>query len=911
MQHVKVPKCPLHHSFFKIKMGLCAFILFVTGAEAFAQQDLRAQEVLAEKIYLQTDRKSYTKGETIWFKGVVAQAKDNAPSTLSGVLRVELIDPFEIIVGEKLVKLDNGIGNNFFSIEDFYAPGTYQLRAYTQWDQNFGSDFLFSTYLTIAEDRIVEDVVRKIEVEGLDDLRFVFNPKLIDSTVGSKFELELAYNDQVKKRVIRQNASDYFLLEEGFPEETSWVHFKLTTESGKQWSESLPLARPAIDIHFLPEGGSLIGGMNNLLGFKAIDETGKGVAVQGTIYDAQNNPVTSFKSNKLGMGRVYMFPKESDSYRVELADPKDNTKLTYSFPEVIKKGSKLSVNRVGKIIALQVNSTQLVNDSIYVEVSSRGMALGEVGRKLKGGKQDLVFSNESLSAGILVFTLKDQNRNPVAERLYFNHLETEKLDLNLELPRDLYKSDEEVSLKLSLAEVSADTSWSASASVLVIPEELKEEQNIWTYFMLTSELRGRIENPSFYFKGTQLVKPNELDNLLLTQGWRGYTFNTPPDTKAMNFLPEFGLGVQGDIAALFDKDKAKESVDVSLMVFGEEQRFYNQKTDSLGRFNFLLPPLEGRRVRAVLQTKNEAGKNRNYTLSLHEPTKPKITYDRTRAYFQDQDSLPQVLKTIRMNDGSDSFFEYDPNINELDEVLISNYELTPQRQKVMDTYGKPDVVIDGQEIEHKENEYSRGLYGVLRQVFGDKISFQMYQDSTGVRYQKAMVTGGMETIVLVDGIPVLAEAYQFLPNLPPSEVKSVEILDGITKNFMPLYRRVYPFQDMRATPIQGSILAIYTYSGNGFYTATKSKGILKTSIPLFAPTKEFYTPKYDSGDTTLGPVDIGVTLYWNPDIKLKNDAPTTVSFLNNETRGTKTILVEAISRDGKLGYKMLEYKVED
>ena len=82
------------------------------------------------------------------------------------------------------------------------------------------------------------------------------------------------------------------------------------------------------------------------------------------------------------------------------------------------------------------------------------------------------------------------------------------------------------------------------------------------------------------------------------------------------------------------------------------------------------------------------------------------------------------MKTIKKNDDSDSFFEYDPSINELDEVLISDYELTPQRQKVMDTYGKPDVVIDGREIERKANEYSRGLYGVLRQAFGDKISFQ-------------------------------------------------------------------------------------------------------------------------------------------------------------------------------------------
>lgn len=907
MHHVKVSKSPLPNFFIKFKTGLCAFIILITASRLNAQQDITAQEALAEKIYLQTDRKAYTRGETIWFKAIVAQAKDNVPSVLSGVLHVELIDPFETLVGEKMIKLNNGIGSNFFTIADFYAPGTYQLRAYTRWDQNFDADFIFKTYLNIAEAKSQELVVEKMEVEGKDAIRFIFKPELIDSTAGNKFDLELAYGDQVKKRLIRKNGAGYFVLQENFAEDTGWVHFKILTESGKQYSESIPLSKPAIDIQFLPEGSSLLGGINNLIGFKAIDETGKGVAVSGTIYDDQGTQVTSFKSNELGMGRVYLFPNASTTYRVELTEANKDTEFTYSFPNVVETGSKISLNPVGSNLAIRVHSTQFVNDSVYVAVSSRGMALGEIGRKLESGKQSLMFSKESLPAGILVFTLKDQNKNPLAERLYFNNLETETLELDIELTKPSFKTEEEVNLTLSVTGLTRD----ASASVVAVPKELRNEHSIWTYFMLTSELRGEIEKPSFYFDGTDLVHEADLDNLLLTQGWRGYTFNTPPNESEMPFLPEFSLGFQGEIAALFDKDKMKEGVDVSLMVFGEEQQFYDQKTDSLGRFNFLLPPMEGRRVRAVLQTKNDAGKNRNYTLSLDEPTKPKVQYDRTRAYFKQKDLQPEVFQKVKNEETPDSFFDYDPEVNQLDEVLISDYELTPQRQKVMDTYGKPDVVIDGRKIETKANEYSNGLYGVLRQSFGDKISFQLYQDSTGVRYQKAMVTGGMETLVLVDGIPVLADAYQFLPNLPPSEVKSVEILDGTTQNFMPLYRRVYPFRDMSSTPTQGSILAIYTYSGNGFYTATKSKGILKTSIPLFAPTKAFYIPKYESGETSLGPGDNAVTLYWDPDISLKNEEPVDVKYPNNTIPGTKTVLVEVISPDGKIGYKTVDYEVRE
>ena len=907
MPTIKVSKRSQINFFIKLKSGLCAFMFMLISSALKAQNDIATKEALAEKVYLQTDRSNYTLGETIWFKAIVAQAKDNVPSALSGVLHVELIDPFETVVGEKLLDLETGIANNYFDIQNFYSPGTYQLRAYTQWNKNFKSDFIFKSYLSITEDKTLNDVVQKIEADDQDTSRFLFKPELIDSTISNKFDLELAYDDQVKKQVIRKNGAGYFLLEQDFPEGTAWVHMKLITESGKEWSQSIPLSQPAIDIQFLPEGGSLIAGINNLIGFKAINEKGKGVAVTGTVYDEANNVITSFKSNKLGMGRLYIFPKPEANYRVELKEPHEDLKLSYSFTDVVEKGSTLSVNEVGNNLAVLINSTQFVNDSVYVEVSSRGLILGEIARKLKAGKQTLMFSKESLPAGIIVFSLKDKNKNPLAERLFFNNLETEALPIDFKMAKSSYKTGEEVNLEFSASGIAQ----LASASVVVIPKELGKDQNIWNYFMLSSELRGTIEKPSFYFEDTDLVKPDELDNLLLTQGWRGYAFNTALDEEQMNVLPEFALGVEGAVAALFNKDKMKEGIDVSLMVFGEEQSFYTQKTDSQGRFNFLLPPMEGRRVRAVLQTKNDAGKNRNYTLSLAEANKPKILYDRTQAFFKQKNLQSKVFQQSENEGASDSFFDYDPAVNQLDEVVISNYELTPQRQKVMDTYGKPDVVIDGRELESKENEYNRGLYGVLMQSFGDKISFQMYQDSTGVRYQKAVVTGGMETIVLVDGIPVLDDAYQFLPNLPPSEVKSVEILDGITKNFMLLYRRVYPFKDTRSTPIQGCILAIYTYSGNGLYTATKSKGILKTSIPVFASTKEFYIPKYQREESALGPGDNSVSLYWNPDLKLKDKEVISLNVQNNEISGTKTIRIEIIATDGRIGYKDVDYEVKN
>src|SRR5664279_4507670 len=102
-----------------------------------------------EKIYLQLDGKVYTTDKTIWFKSIVVNADDHAPTKLSGVLYVELIGPDEKIIEKKVIKLENGIGDGYFDLEKNYPEGSYLIRAFTEWDRNFGPDFFFNEYIQI------------------------------------------------------------------------------------------------------------------------------------------------------------------------------------------------------------------------------------------------------------------------------------------------------------------------------------------------------------------------------------------------------------------------------------------------------------------------------------------------------------------------------------------------------------------------------------------------------------------------------------------------------------------------------------------------------------------------------------------------------------------------------------------
>lgn len=82
---------------------LIAYLLFLLSLYAKGQNNksIQSNALIAEKVYLQLDKKVYTTGSMVWFKSIVLSAFSHVPSSLSGVLYVELINPNEDILEKK------------------------------------------------------------------------------------------------------------------------------------------------------------------------------------------------------------------------------------------------------------------------------------------------------------------------------------------------------------------------------------------------------------------------------------------------------------------------------------------------------------------------------------------------------------------------------------------------------------------------------------------------------------------------------------------------------------------------------------------------------------------------------------------------------------------------------------------
>ncbi len=96
------------------------------------------------------------------------------------------------------------------------------------------------------------------------------------------------------------------------------------------------------DLQFMPEGGNLVAGITTKVGFKAIAEDGKGVALAGKIYNSKQQEITAFKTIHAGMGSFELTPQAGESYHAKITLPKGIQK-DYPLPLASLTGTALGI----------------------------------------------------------------------------------------------------------------------------------------------------------------------------------------------------------------------------------------------------------------------------------------------------------------------------------------------------------------------------------------------------------------------------------------------------------------------------------------------------------------------------------------------------------------------------------------
>ncbi|WP_111684887.1 hypothetical protein [Winogradskyella tangerina] len=853
------------------KTSILFLILTITINSLKAQVNSSyARNSFAEKIYLQTDNQIYTANSTIWFKAAVVNAATLSGELSSGVLYVDLINSKNEIVDHKILKLNEGLGNGYFDIGSSIEDGHYRIRAYTEWNKNFSEDFMFTKSLQIIRSQLKDDYKE-------------------------------AKKSKNRKIVYTEKESD---------------------------------ARK-IDVQFFPEGGKLIHNIASKVGFKAIDINGLGIAISGEILDGNNKVIANFESNSLGMGHfVFEDPDHTKVYRSRITsiDGKAADK-TVALPTIYKEGVSLQVNETENAIEIEVNSKSFPDKAVRLKGYSRGITYIDNPLDITNAVGNFSIPKTQLPEGIMIFSVSDAQNRIVAERMYFNNNGMSSLKIDASLNKQKFSTRDEVVLSMKAdTELQTEATNQFDTSVLVIDKSRIDIDgsrggNLLTYLLLTSDLKGHIESPHLYFEANSNYN---IDDLMLTQGWRNYKYDTTVN-NVFKYRREMGIPIKGVINSK-NSNEIVSGKDFTIMDFGRDFSLMNTKLDVPGSFYFEIGDLFGDYNKLVIQPSsiNENEKD-NIHLTLSEkfevPVKPLeantfyVEESVTKAVVEQKKEIMQIEK---------DYFKNLYGYNQLDEVTVYGYTMTPKRREMAEKYGLPNTVIDGKDIQRKIRKSSNGLVDVLMS-FRDKVYVETRAKRSNFyqprRINVGLVQPGPSTfqtylrmgtnhggrghvnMVVVDGIPVNALNHYLTEDIEPTEVTSFEIIDD-PKRLKQLYAEVfntYPPPGL----LLGSILSIYTRNGTGIFGALNQGKDLKTfNVEGFSPSKEFYVPRYDTEANYYGnQPDYRPTIYWAPHVKSKDNEEATVKFYHSDNEGDFIVFLETISKDGKIGYKEIEYSV--
>ena len=195
-----------------------------------------------------------------------------------------------------------------------------------------------------------------------------------------------------------------------------------------------------------------------------------------------------------------------------------------------------------------------------------------------------------MHTGISQFTLFDKNLVPHCERLVFvNHHDF--VTVQIEPDKASYLTRERIQLGVkTLTRAGIPCMSNLSMTVFNTDTQLKMEDysnNILTHFLLGSELKGTIEDPAFYFKDDSLSTLLDLDNLMLTHGYRHFEWEAIRDDKfpKISYPPVASIQVGGTVKSIV-LNKPIPDCKVTMMFVKSQLAVHEEKTDSLGRFLF-------------------------------------------------------------------------------------------------------------------------------------------------------------------------------------------------------------------------------------------------------------------------------------------------------------------------------------
>jgi hypothetical protein len=773
-------------------------------------------------------------------------------------------------------------------------------KAYLQFDKPYyaaGDTIYFKAYVTFGENHKLSDLSGVLHVDLIN------TKNKIDKSIQLQLDTGLAWGDfalpdslpqgNYRVRAYTQwmrNAPDPVFFEKTI----TVAALKPVRIPGATVRRDKQEARP--DVQFFPEGGSLITGLPVKIAFKAIGLDGLGMDFKGIVTDDLGAQVLHFASEHLGMGYFYLTPLAGRSYAANVSYP-DSRQDIIKLPNPTDEGIALAVDNdsLPKATIKIISSPGYFKDNKgkgYNLVISSGGVIASVNCPLDSQVIKVDVLKRRLHTGVATVTLFSPENEPLSERLFFIQ-NYDRLRLDLSADKQTYSQREKVSMKLNALD-RREKGAGGHFSVSVIDESKAPDmdsaaENILSGLLLTSDLKGFVERPGYYFSDTAAHISNDLDVLLLTQGYRRFEWKQVLDSanRPIVYQPEKGINISGLVTGLFDKPVVNGTVTLLPLSGGQ---LLSTTTGTNGNFRFA-DLLFADSAHFVLSAVNAGNKN-STQIKLISDAAPLLSGPlRTTRVVSDSIVVAYVSNDKTYQQATASYLLSKGIM--LKQVNIRDRKPDNQyRTLSLAGAGNADQVLHSKDL--LGGQLSTSLY-LLRGITPVTIGFSV------IPYLHIeLLTAGPRKptpmLVVVDG--VTQDRYFDINNIPTSIVETIEVLKSGNAS-------IYGIQG------GAGVLVITTKQSIGIDPKDiPAKGVLPVSPAGFYKARQFYSPKYDHPDLQNKWPDLRSTIYWQPELKTDANGNAVFEYYNADGKGTYKVTIEGIDKNGNIGRAVYRYKVQ-
>ena len=862
-----------------------------------------------EKLYLVTDKPFYSAGDTIYFRAFLVNSIYFNRTTDTKFINVELIDAMGNVVSRMRVMGSEGRFYNAMPLSARMTAGKYTLRAYSKWQTNFDKELIYSRQIEIGN--YIDDAVRtnvRYEFDGSG--KVVASVEVTNSRYNpipdNRVEYTLSIDGRTTRHITRTDNNGYFRFSfRPSKSMTDCIRMNINANGRKlDRTLQLPSFEEDFSAKFMPEGGNLIANIEQIIAFKAVGVDGHAVDVSGVIKNQMGAEVCRIQSQHDGMGKFPLTAKVGESY-IAVLTTKSGVSRTFTLPAANPSGCviRLVPDANNRMVLYVATSSDYPRQQLTAIVQSRGI-VNYVAEDLS---LPLGIPLEKLRSGVAQISIVDKiSRKMVAQRLFFVRGKVARADIVSSVKK--FSPREKVWLDFTVRNSAGDVvkgDFVVSVTDAELLKESKNADNIHSYMLLNSELKGHIENPTYYFEADDALHNEHLDLVMLTHGWRRYSINSILAGKKPVLKHNFEK--EQHISGGIKNNSAGKNRSTSVMIFRNRTEFLGiHDLNTANRF-FITGVDSPDTATYILQAFNRNGNSDRVHIKVDPyvypkaPIIPREVVDKSKVaaslteeymmrskhtYFEDG-GMPIVdIEAIEIIAKRIQNYDYSSSLNDFNTVsgdmtrFVSIFDAL-QRFRQLEVVGNEVFLASskrsGSMVKATQESSSAGGSGDGEGDAGGgsditDIEIDMGSDDRIDQMPAVYINGQLMDMGVIDAYPM-------------SEVISVSYLDK--------------FESMAAgmsSETGAIIIHVKDINARERYISNSKVEVM---VPGYAPPVEFYSPDYSvQNDTSKR--DNRTTIAWVPSLQTNSMGDASISFWTADRQTDYRVVIEGITADGEL-----------